>query len=446
MAISHLVRGESDWDTKINDNFDSLQEDIDQAVEDAEQANNTKVPKPVNPTLSEGFLYQNADGTTRLTDGGLEAGLFHYGVVIDNGADGTPTACEYTDDCVGFIPANGSNLGDWANAPIMDYFKPCVIAPGDGAPKYYLNKNNYTLKENGEASVLTGADGDVMIEVQKLYGKLTKVGTRIKVEIANFELSGGFCFHEIGGTQYDVMYRGAYKAGVVSGAASVMRSVSGVAPLVNITRATGRTYAVNRGTAYHQNNFYMLLLWQMMYLLMYRDRDSQTALGQGRSLSSNTAAANTGSLNTRPFCWGDQGGVNGVKFLGCEDFYGNVWEWVDGAVITSDTYKLTKYPSRYNDTGDGYEYTLASGMTAANNNNKYITQVAGTNEAGFLPTGSGGSSSTYFCDNMWLADGVQVVSFGGSWDYAAAVGAFSWYLADSASASSADLGSRLCRV
>ena len=85
-------------------------------------------------------------------------------------------------------------------------------------------------------------------------------------------------------------------------------------------------------------------------------------------------------------------------------------------------------------------------MTATNNNNKYITQVAGTNEAGFLPTGSGGSSSTYFCDNMWLADGVQVVIFGGNWLNAARVGAFFWDLGDSASTSLASVGSRLCRV
>lgn len=448
MAVQHLIKGETDWHTKMNTNMDSLQTDINEAKSDAADAVATKLDKPVNQTLTEGYVYKNAAGETVLVGGGSQSGKFKYTMIVDNGDDGTPRSVEYVDDCAGFIEARVSDMGDWANTSLIkDYFKPCVIAPGDGAPAYYLQQANMSLKVDGTSAVLTGADGDVMIEIHKLYGKITKVGNKAKLSLMNYkEDDSCFCFNDIGGVEKDVVYRGAYKAGVASGASTIMRSISSVAPLVNITRATGRTYATNRGTGYHQNNIFMLFLYQWMYLLMYKTRDSQTALGQGRTLSTNTAAANTGRSNTKPFCWGDQGGVNGVKFLGVEDFYGNVWEWADGAVLNTLVYKLTRNPSLYNDTGAGYEISAACGMTKSANNDKYITKLQLTNDLGFLPAASGGSSSTFWCDNMWIADAVQVVFFGGGWGDAAQAGAFCWTLDSAASYAGASVGSRLCRA
>ncbi len=447
MSVEHLIKGETDWHTKMNNNMDSLQSDINSANESATEAVSTKLDKPVDQTLAEGYVYRNSDGETILVDGGNQASKFKYTMIVDNGDDGTPNAVEYADDCAGFIEANVSDMGDWANTNLVkNYFKPCVIAPGDGAPAYYLQQANMSLKADGSAAVLTGADGDVMIEIHKLYGKITKVGNKAKLSLMNYkEDDDCFCFNDIAGEEKDVVYRGVYKAGVATGASTTMRSISGVAPLVNVTRATARGYATARGSAYHQNNIFMLFLYQWMYLLMYKNRNSQTALGQGRSLSTNTAAANTGWSNTKPFCWGDQGGVNGVKFLGVEDFYGNVWEWVDGAVLNTKVYKLTRDPSLYNDTGNGYEISAACGMTASANSDKYITKLQLTNDLGFLPAASNGSSSTYWCDNMWMADAVQVVIFGGSWYYAASVGAFCWSLSASASDADSYVGSRLCR-
>lgn len=447
MAVQPLVKGENDWHQKVNANFADLEGQVQEAAKQASQAASDKVDKPKEQTLTEGYLYQDASGNTVLKSGGDQTGKFKYTIIVDNGSDGSPKAAEYADDCAGFIEASGSDLGDWGKTKLVrEYFKPCVIQPGDGAPAYYLQQANMSLKENGEPAVLTGADGDVMIETHKLYGSFMNVGSKCKISVMNYkEDDNCFCFNDIGGVEKDVVYRGAFKAGVLSGATSVMRSVSGVAPLVNITRVTGRTYAKARGTGYHQNNFFMLMLYQVMYLLMYKNKDSQSALGQGRSLSSNTAAANTGWSITKPFCWGDQGGVNGVKFLGVEDFYGNVWEWVDGVCSINQVYKVTRDPEKYNDTGAGMEISVATGLTANANNDKYITKCKLTNDLGFLPAASGGSSSTHWCDNMWTADASQVVGFGGSWTLAAFVGAFCWILAYAASSAHADVGSRLCR-
>ena len=87
-------------------------------------------------------------------------------------------------------------------------------------------------------------------------------------------------------------------------------------------------------------------------------------------------------------------------------------------------------------------------MTAAANNGKYITQLQFTNDLGCLHANSGTSgsgSNTFFCDMTWVAEAVQVASFGGSWSDGAYAGAFSWYLHAGAGAAALTFGSRLCR-
>lgn len=461
MALQKLVKGETDWHNKVNANFDKVNANFEAVLEDAEQVAknvaNDKVPKPVAQTLTEGYLYQKEDGTTKLMHGGDLSGNFKYSMLIDNGSDGTPGAVEYLDDAYGMTPMSMSsdgvlNAGDWGTSPILDYFKPCVIAPGSDTPAYFLRKDELTKKLDGTDAVLTGADGDVMVQVKKLYGRFTRVGNKVKVSIMNYkEYDDCICFTDYAGTEYDYAYRGRYKAGEAAGDSfHTMRSISNVVPMVNMTRATARTRAEARGTDYHQNDIYLLFLWQAMYLLLFKTRQSQGALGQGRTLSSssNTSAETCGWSDSKPWIWGNQNGIDGVVFLGVEDFYGNVWEWVDGAVLDNLTYKLTRDPSKYNDTGSGYEISQPSGLTAAANNGKYLTQVQGTNDLGFLPANSGTSgsgSNTYWCDYMLVAEVVQVVQFGGSSFKDAAAGAFCWALSAGAGRSGSDFGSRLCR-
>lgn len=452
MAVEHLIKGEADWHEKINRNFDSVAEEAKKVAE--ETAANDKVPLPVDQTLDEGYVYLNPDGKTKLIHPGDVTSRFKYSVIVDNGYDGTPGAIEYADDCAGFTPMtmtdDGPDYGDWAGNILLNMFKPCVIAPEDDAPKYYLRKDEMTKKLDGTDAVLTGEDGDVMVEVDGiLYGRITTSGSKLKVSIMNYkEYDDCFCFNDIGGEIKPKIYRGRYKAGVVADATSVMRSISNVVPLVSVTRATCRTRAKNRGEAYHQNNIFMLFLWQAMFLLLFKNRNSQAVLGKGRTglaYEGNTGEA-CGWSDDKPWIWGNQTGTDGVVFLGVEDFYGNVWEWVDGCVLNNLVYKVTRDPALYNDTGDGYEISAPCGMSNATDHGKYLKSVQGTNDLGFLPASTGGSSATYYCDYFWINDAVQVVLFGCHWDSGAYAGAFSWCLYYGAGDAYAYVGSRLCRA
>lgn len=371
---------------------------------------------------------------------------FLFTIEFDNGADGIPRSFTYSDDCAGFTAADKNGLGSWATDDVgkrlLDYFKPCVIQPGASSPAYFLKKEDRTKKLDGSAAVLTGNDGDVMVQVGKLYYKVVKNTTtgKIKLSIAEQPLDSNYkCFNDVAGVEQDFRYRGCYEASVVN---NQLRSVSGVAPVVSQTRAQFRTQARARGNNYAQNDYSLLLLWECMYIMLYGTRDSQTAIGRGY-VDGNSARINTGTMNSKPWCWGETTGKQGMVFLGVENFYGNIWEWVDGLTIVNYTYKITRDPAKYDDTGTSYEVSVSG---APSTSGQYVKAMKGTADALFLPENvSGGSETTYFCDMYWISSGTKVADFGGSWDNAGRAGAFCWNLSDAASTSYGNLGSRLCR-
>lgn len=408
------------------------------------------IPVPEDLSIKEGYIYRKSDGTTKLI---LQQKLFKYSVIVDNGSDGTPSAVEYADDCVGFVPMtmkNGVlNEGSWTNNSLLEMFKPCVIAPEDELPKYYLDKTNMSKKIDGTAAVLTGKDGDVMVEVDGLlYGKFEKISnTKFKVSILNYEEQGCFCFNDFGAEIKERFYRGCYKAGFASGDKTQMRSISGVTPTQFLTRERFREIAVLRGEGYHQNNIYMLFLWQIMFLLLFKSRDSQTVLGNGNV---NGNVKNSGWSKNYGWIWGKQDSkTDGVVFLGVEDFYGNVCEFVDGCVLEALTYKLTRNPGNYNDTGLDFEISDISGFSFREpNESGYVKAVKGTNDLGFLPTlikGNDTSSITYYCDRSFYIseNNYEAPYFGGGYSDDLDAGAFCMYF--DSTGLGGEITSRLCR-
>ena len=367
---------------------------------------------------------------------------FLYTITFDNGADGIPASYEYSDDCEGFTPALVSAMNGWLGSPILDKFRPCVIKPSMEEPEYYLKKDDIRYKADGvTASVLTGNDGDVMVRADNMYYSITaNEDSTITLSISETKLNDNYySFLEVAGEEQECCYKAVYPA-YTSG--DVMRSISGVAPTVSQTRAVFRTQARARGTEYSQNDYYMEFLWQCMYIMLYGSRASQAVLGKGRSLSSNTAGINTGTMNDKPFCWGDQTATNGMKFLGVENWYGDRWEFVDGLTIVNLIPKITLDPAKYDDVGTSYE--IAGAAVPSGASGSYIRKMQ-VGKCMLMPVEIGGSETTYFCDGLWTNTGTRVAEFGGHWRNAGVVGAFCWRLNDDASNSGSDVGSRLVR-
>jgi hypothetical protein len=111
------------------------------------------------------------------------------------------TADTYVTAAAGVLPAIHGNI------------KRCVLN-SNGAVNYYLDPADSTLKAGGGASVLTGADGNVMVEIPKFWFKYTRDGVNNIWEVSSGPQSG-FAVHPAfikAGVEVDKRYVGAYDA------------------------------------------------------------------------------------------------------------------------------------------------------------------------------------------------------------------------------------------
>ena len=96
----------------------------------------------------------------------------YYGIQWDEGTD-TPSAIERTGSLKGVAVASKP---DDSILPIHAAMRRCVV-DDSGNVEYYLNSTDSTKKQDGGASVLTGADGQVMVEIPKFYYRYAYAGT-----------------------------------------------------------------------------------------------------------------------------------------------------------------------------------------------------------------------------------------------------------------------------
>jgi len=354
-----------------------------------------------------------------------------YGVAIDLTNSNPETAVTYTDDAVGMTAGSST----WDSMPIFKDIKPCVLK--NGVVQYYLNPNDFTKKADGSAADITsGNDGDVMIEIPKTGFLISTVGNILTVKVTDNPNNPKFKYYahtrETEGDR-SKLYIGAYLGWNNDGK---LRSLSGKAPTTTQTIGTFRTQAKANGSGYDLVSFYPLTLLQCLYLIKYKNLDSQTALGRGY-VDGNSAATNTGGTNQKGMFFGETTGKQQMKFLGIEDFWGNLRWWIDGLFSDSNRNIKTAFQN-FNDTGSGY---TNRGQGATSDINGYMSKPQGSNEAGFVLKEANGSETTYFADYASLYSGLPL--FGGFWDSASNAGAFYLLASDSASYSDSILGGRL---
>lgn len=358
------------------------------------------------------FPYDTAGNYNTTTEGqqisAKPVGYKVYGVRIDTTNSNPETAVTYTDDAVNM--SGGS--ADWDNLFPFNVIKPCLLKAG--VVQYYLNPNNFTKKEDGSAADITsGADGDVMIEIPKLAYAIYYEGTDLYVKITDSPDAKGidsrFCYYahtrDSEGDR-NKLYVSAYLG--YTDANSKLRSLSGKTPTAGQTIGTFRTQAHANGSGYDLLSFYPLILLQCLYLIRYKNLDSQTALGMGYTDTSNTSSHPTGGTVNAGMYYGTTEGLYPVKFLGIEDFWGNLEKYIDGAVVDANHNLLTAFKD-FNDLGTNY---TDRGQIASANIDSYISKVWGTTEIGFIIKEGNGSVTTYFSD-VGTINSSAIWSFGG---------------------------------
>lgn len=353
----------------------------------------------------------------------------------------------------------------------------------DGSVNYYLSATDSTKKEDGTtSSVLTGADGMVMVEIPAFYVKFTPGSTRTWA-ISLFP-SPGYTLHPAfmkDGEYVPYRYYGAYDACVNStgstyesglnydnnwtsgqnwsaDATPKLASVSGIYPAVGITRAQGRTLAANRGTGWRQVDAYLSWAVELLFLVEYGTFRTQQNIGDGNVSVSTGYPASSGNQTDSPHSVagksnsignastnttnGASSGTRDTAFMsyrGIENWYGNCWNWVDGYNInTNQAYVSNTRANFADDTATNYN-AIGAAMVATNG---YVTNCQNEPFA-FLPSAVGGSSSTYWADYYYQASGWRVAFFGGLATGGALAGGFCWGLIDASSFAYRDVGARL---
>lgn len=359
--------------------------------------------------------------------------------VIDLSNSNPTSSVTYADDAVGMT----SGSSDWD-----DFFGHYPVLLKDGVEVGKLNPDNFDQFEDGTtADISSGSAGDAMIAFPRRGLSISTSGTKVTISMtddpdnnADYEYNA----HTRGTTAKDVFYLGVYKGYVTS---SKLRSLKGKTITASKTIGTFRTNAQANGTGYEQSGFYQLIFRQVMFILKYKTLDSQTAVGYGYVNSSHSAAIASGGTESygmdseiikasNPSYMTDQN--HHVKCFGIEDFWGNVYEWIDGLVTSSNRNILTANSS-FNDSGSGY---TDNGQGATADVSGYMSKPQGSTKTGFVAKEASGSSSTYFCDYAHLCASC-VAPFGGCWNNGAGAGAFLLDVYLSASFSSSSFAARL---
>ena len=357
-----------------------------------------------------------------------------YTVRIDLNNSDPETACTYMDDAVSMT----SGYNGWKDTKIIKNIKPCVL--NNGAVQYYLQKDNYTLKEDGTASVLDGTDGDVMVEIPKIGYRLWNDENYQYVSVTEDPNKDGYCYYAhsletIG--DCDKIYIGAYLGYVNSNNLYSRSGVSLIFPTDVFSLTDSRTYSANRGTGYSIISFFPWTLLQCLYVVIYKNLDSQTALGKGYT----NDEYKTGVTNKNSFCYGDPNDdTKYIKFLGIENMWNNLGQQIDGIYCDNNYNIKTDYRNSVFTGTDGNNFQFSTATGALSNYTGYINKIMGTNTTGFIKdynNNTGGTNSTYFADYGGVSSSSFVCGAGAIWSGQSSAGIFRLNVSCSASSSSA---------
>lgn len=341
--------------------------------------------------------------------------------------------------------------------PIQSSFRGCV-AEGP-IIKYWLNPNNWSLKENGEPSVLDGTDGTVRVNTIKFYGKSGSKSNKRWVKISTVKIDDTW-------VEIPELLIDAYRCTVDTTTSSTPKAVSVVnttaqfrgggnradrdtylksdafrtdlgKPRTNTTRANMRTYATNAGSELLCYEYYKWIFY-WCWVIEYATFNSQAAynaeltsegyrqggLGDGVTTWNEAGWNYNGYYPLTPCGYGnDIGNFTGIKDLvipdttvsdsitvatktfkmprwrGFDNPFGDIWTNLEGVVIKRNA---ANEDSNVYTTIDPEEFTdeigskSVAGIEVAKDGYIKAFDLGRTGE--IIPSEVGGSTTTYMCD------------------------------------------------
>jgi hypothetical protein len=350
-----------------------------------------------------------------------------------------------------------TRTGSNAYTTIQDKMRRCLLN-SSGVVTTYLNALNSNYTDTGAIANLTGTNGNVMVEIPKFYYKYSYVGTTHNWSISLTPLDG-YAVHPAfnkGVVEVEHRYIGAYNASVSgTGSNAVLKSVSGEYCDGNMTRAEMRTRAKAIGTGWGILDFNLVSAIQLLMLVEFNNFNTQSAIGMGRTQLyggsfgdgryyglnglSNSIGNATGNVDYVGDADDAGAALSYMSYRGIENFYGNVWKWVDGINIQDFVPFVSNDPTLFADDVFTGSY-ISAGITMSSSSGYQNTLVQ--TGRGFFPASIGAGSSTKITDFYWEATGNRGVVLGATAEDTSHAGAFTIYLV-AAGASSVSMSSIL---
>jgi len=320
-----------------------------------------------------------------------------------------------------------------------------------------------------------GSNGQVMVEQPKFYYKVVPLqldkitdGIGYHLRKARYYVSDkpkvGFKVHPAfvrNGVEKDKIFLPAYEGSTYDVSAGVynindaqnvdfattsgdkLSSIANAKPTSGLqqtgaTRNGFRTIAANRGEGWQQKDALCASASQMLMMIEYNAMNLQTALGLGvvnKASGEGNESELTGATSNFGNASGMAAGTNGlvsISYRGEENFWGNIWSWIDGLNIEcfgiheawwadhsfADNIKTSPYKNA------GFTIAKANGYISAMGWSEVCDFL-------FLPSEVTGNSSLPVGDYLWQdhsASAWRVARFGGTWNDGLTAGAFYWTL------------------
>lgn len=375
-------------------------------------------------------IINTREGNTFAVTYGKEGGQL-FGFVINQNESDPASMITYIEDNATYQPVHMDydtgmfDYGTWEDAWFMKNTKPCMLKY-DGTVDYYLDPNDYSLKEDGTASDISNIayEGNVMIQIPKVYYKIVpdETDTNIcTVYITDEKMDDDFvCWSHIdsNGNEIDYCYVSAYNSSKDS--ADRYRSISGQTIDGDHNGTSDMTYAaannLDDATIWNMDLYADVTLINLLLILIGKSTDTQTVFGNGNCCSGADDSVKNmvtpGSMNNKGLFWGSNAVNLGVKVFGIENYWGNQWRRVLGYIYKSsgNEYRLKMTHGThdgsavigYNTNGDGY--IPSATVKIGSSGNGYISSMIFT-KYGLLPASKAGSSSTYYGDGLWNSGG-----------------------------------------